>query len=421
MELIAKQLNYPTSIEFDDQGQVYVAESGLPFGGAAPGGRIWRIDKNGGLSCLKDNLRHPVTGMRFYKDHFYLTEGGYPGRISRLSMVGEWQVILDNLPGKGNYHTNMAVVGPDGKLYFSQGALTNSGVIGLDAYDLQWLKQLPHPCDIPGIDIRLSGQNFKTPNPFGDHSNGQLSTGAFSPFGQASEPGQLVKGQLPCTAAMLRCNLDGSNLELVAWGLRNAFGIGFLPDGRLLAIDQGADDRGSRPIGNVPDFLYEVKAGSWYGWPDYYGGRAITEEAFHPTRGAKPSMILMNQEQLPPPEKALLEFPVNAAATKFDIAPESWAPYDGQLFVALFGDEKPLTARPGEKVGRSIARINPNDWSLHAINMGPFQRPIDVRFHPQTQDLYVLDFGFFEMKEKGMDTKSASGALYCIKRNELDI
>ena len=57
----------------------------------------------------------------------------------------------------------------------------------------------------------------------------------------------------------MRCNPDGSGLELVAWGLRNAYGLGFLPDGRLLATDQGADDRGSRPVGNAPDMLFEVR------------------------------------------------------------------------------------------------------------------------------------------------------------------
>jgi glucose/arabinose dehydrogenase len=62
---------------------------------------------------------------------------------------------------------------------------------------------------------------------------------------------------------MMRCNPDGTGLELVAWGLRTAFGVGFLPDGRLLAIDQGADDHGSRPVGNAPDALYEVRPGAW--------------------------------------------------------------------------------------------------------------------------------------------------------------
>jgi glucose/arabinose dehydrogenase len=63
---------------------------------------------------------------------------------------------------------------------------------------------------------------------------------------------------------------------LVAWGLRNAYGLLFLPDGRLLAIGQGADDRGSRPVGNVPDLLFEGNPGAWYGWPDFARTSAIS-------------------------------------------------------------------------------------------------------------------------------------------------
>jgi glucose/arabinose dehydrogenase len=59
----------------------------------------------------------------------------------------------------------------------------------------------------------------------------------------------------------MRCNLDGSDLDLVSWGLRNAYGLGFLPDGRLLAVGQGADDRGSRAVRNGPDLLFEVQPG----------------------------------------------------------------------------------------------------------------------------------------------------------------
>src|SRR5438132_1651573 len=91
------------------------------------------------------------------------------------------------------------------------------------------------------------------------------------------------------TAAVMRCEPDGSGLELVAWGLRNAYGLGFLPDGRLLATDQGADDRGSRPVGNAPDLLFEVREGAWYGWPDYIGGDPITDERYRPVRGPAPT------------------------------------------------------------------------------------------------------------------------------------
>src|SRR5207248_334781 len=193
-----------------------------------------------------------------------------------------------------------------GRLYFSQGAMTNTGIIGLDAYELGWLRRLPHAHDLPGHNLVLVGINVETPDPLSDRPDARASTGAFVPFGTPTEPGQRIPAQLPCTAAMMRCNPDGTDLELVAWGLRNAFGLGFLPDGRLLAIDQGADDRGSRPVGNAPDLLFEVRRGAWYGWPDFIGGDPITDARYRPVRGPAPAFALANPHALPAPERPLL-------------------------------------------------------------------------------------------------------------------
>jgi hypothetical protein len=60
LELVATGLSFPTSLTFDEEGTTYVAEAGLPFGGARPGGRIWRIDHDGDRSLLAGGLRHPV-------------------------------------------------------------------------------------------------------------------------------------------------------------------------------------------------------------------------------------------------------------------------------------------------------------------------------------------------------------------------
>src|SRR3954465_10383191 len=285
-ESVAEGLDFPTSAAFAEDGTLYVAESGLPFGGARPGGRIVRIASDGSCKSVLEGLRAPVNGLAWHDGGFYISEGGFPGRISRWTPGTERQTILDGLPGRGNYHTNMVAVGPDDWLYFSQGAMTNSGVVGLDAYDLAWLKQLPHPCDLPGLDVTLGGETFETADPF---TRGRSATTApFSPFNDTSTPRIRLAGRVPCTSAGLRCRPDGSGLSLVAWGLRNAFGLGFLPDGRLLATDQGADDRGSRPIGHAPDSLYVVKAGSWYGWPDFVCGRPVTDAEFRPQHGPHP-------------------------------------------------------------------------------------------------------------------------------------
>ena len=214
----------------------------------------------------------------------------------------------------------------------------------------------------------------------------------------------------------MRCNPDGSELELVCWGIRNAFALGFLPDGRLLASDQGADDRGSRPIGNAPDLLFEIRAGAWYGWPDFVGDLPVTDAQFKPTRGPELTFVLQNHAELPPPEKPLLRFPPHVAAVKFATIPADEA-YGGQLIVALFGDEAPMTAPVGPRVGRGLARIDTTDWSLHPFLHEPLTRPIDVCFAPQSHALYIVDFGSFEMKaEGGVDAVQQSGKVWRLPR-----
>jgi glucose/arabinose dehydrogenase len=414
LEIVFDGLSFPTSLAIDADGSFYVAESGLPFGGAQPGGRVWRLDGDGNRTLLIENLRPPVNGLTLHEGQLYVSEGGHPARISRFRRDGQrLSVILDNLPGPGNYHTNMVAFGADGKLYFSQGAMTNTGIIGLDAYELGWLRRLPHGYDVPGYDIVLSGVNVETANPLSGEEGARAQTGAFASFGERTRRGQCISEQLPCTAAVMRCNPDGSELELVAWGLRNAFGLGFLPDGRLLAVDQGADDRGSRPVGNAPDMLFEVRQGAWYGWPDFIGDVPITDPRYRPQHGPAPTFLLANHDELPAPESPLLRFPPHTAAVKFDVAPEHAPRWAGHLFVALFGDEVPMTAPSGPKVGRSVVRVSPSDWSLHPFVQGGLLRPIDVRFDPSGSVLYILDFGSFEMLDRGsVSAEAKSGKLW---------
>jgi glucose/arabinose dehydrogenase len=419
LELVAEGFSFPTSLTFDEVGVVHLAESGLPFGGAPPGGRIWRIAPDGSRLLLAKGLRPPVNGLTFHKGSLYISEGGHPGRISRLDLDGERTTILDNLPGPGNYHTNMVAFGPDGKLYFSQGAMTNTGIVGLDAYALGWLRRLPHAHDIPGYEVVLSGVNVETANPLENDQGAQVRTGAFVPFSTSTQARQRIPARLPCTAGIMRCHPDGSDLELVAWGLRNAYGLGFLPDGRLLATDQGADDRGSRPVGNVPDTLFEVRQGAWYGWPDFIGGDPVTDEQYRPVRGPALSFVLANHHELPLPERPLLRFPPHAAAVKFDVVPASIPQWAGHICVALFGDEVPMTAPAGPRVGRAVARIDQTDWSLHPLVASPLERPIDVRFNPADRSLYILDFGQFEMHaEGGVMVEAYSGKLWRLKITE---
>lgn len=108
---------------------------------------------------MADGLRPPVNGIAFHDGGLYVSEGGHPAQISCLGSDGKQTVILNDLPGPGNYHTNMVVFGPDNKLYFSQGAMTNTRIVGLDAYEVGWLRLLPHAHDLSGYDIVHTGLN----------------------------------------------------------------------------------------------------------------------------------------------------------------------------------------------------------------------------------------------------------------------
>lgn len=417
MQVFVDGLNFPTSLTFGGDGALYVAESGLPFAGAPPGGAIWRVAADGSRERVLDGLRAPVNGVLWHDGGLIVSEGGQPGRILRLQPdTGEARTLVDGLPGFGNYHTNMVAAGPDGKLYFSQGAMTNSAVMGPDSVDLAWLHALQHNADIPGYDIELSDASGVCPGPDGQPAR----TGAFAPFGVVHPPGTKLAGRTPCTASVMRCNADGSDLELVAWGLRNAYGLGFLPDGRLLATDQGADVRGSRPVWNCPDFLYEVTPGAWYGWPDYFGGLPIDHPRYCAPDGGAQSYALRNHAALPPPQRALAEFDINACAVKFAVIPPGQA-HAGDLLVAQFGDERPMTGPAGPQVARDLVRVSVRDWRIHPVAVAGPKRPLDVGFSPDGAWVYVVDFGEFEFTaSKRIQARAGSGRIWRLAAASLE-
>jgi glucose/arabinose dehydrogenase len=421
LERVAGGLHFPTSLAFDGDGALWVAESGLPFAGSPPGGRVLRMAPDGSWRGVAEGLRAPLNGLTWDASAggFLVAEGGEPGRVGRLGTGGGHTTLVDGLPGAGNYHTSVAVAGSDGWIYFSVGAMTNLGVVGLDGSELAWLRRVDHSWDVPGYDIELAGLNFTSPAAPGSAET--VTTGAFSPFGTPTRPGQRVPAGLPCTAAVLRCRPDGTDLALHAWGLRNAFGLGFAPDGRLLATDQGADERGSRPIAGVPELVYEVRPGAWYGWPDFVGGVPVTDRRFRSRRGPEPSFVLANHDELPPPERPLAALPVHAAATRFDFAPPG-TPLAGCMLLALFGDERPLTAPAGPRVGRSVVALDLAAGSLRPLTrQGALERPIDVRVDPSGRWLYVLDFGAFEMAGGGrVEARAGSGGVWRLSLAEPD-
>lgn len=73
----------------------------------------------------------------------------------------------------------------------------------------------------------------------------------------------------PRRATMMRFELDGSQPEIIATGLRNSVGFDWAPwNGFMYATDNGRDLLGDD---TPPCELNRIEPGSFYGWPYYYG------------------------------------------------------------------------------------------------------------------------------------------------------
>ena len=177
----------------------------------------------------------------------------------------------------------------------------------------------------------MNGQNFNSSSFLEDNQDRVVTTGADVPFGLASYPGKSVDGVVRANGSILRANPDGSNLELVAWGLRNPFRLRFDRYNRLFAENHGIDVRGSRPIANSPDEFQWIQQGAWYGFPDFTGGLPVTSPQFKPDGEPQPEFILAEHPMQPPHHVAT--FPAYSASMGFSFNDNpSFAPV-GDAFI----------------------------------------------------------------------------------------
>lgn len=431
IRLIAHGLTFPTGATFDDEGRLYVVESGYSYGEVWTTPRLLRVEENGQLTQIAAGGRNgPWTGVAFHNGEFFVAEGGVleGGRILRIKPDGETQAIVDGLPSYGDHHTDGPAVSPDGWIYFGQGTASNSGVIGEDNANFGWLKRKPDFHDIPGADIELTGQNFTTKNLLDPEKKGKVETGAFVPFGTITSPGQVIPGQTKCSGAILRVRPDGTDLQLVAWGFRNPFGLAFAPDGNLFVTDNAFDDRGSRPVWGTADVLWRVQPDLWYGWPDFSAGEPVTLKKFKPPGQAQPQFLLAKHPNAPPAPVA--RFGVHSSADGLDFSRSDTFGYVGDAFVALLGDEAPAVGKTLHPVGFKVVRVNIDRGTVEdfAVNKGKkngpaskigsagLERPVAVRFNPKGDALYVVDFGVLLHDKTGAKPQQKSGAIWRIRR-----
>ncbi|MFN8484158.1 MAG: plastocyanin/azurin family copper-binding protein [Anaerolineae bacterium] len=400
VDVLAAGFAAASAMTVDDQGRVYVAESGV-FGAPA---RIVRINADGSHTVVAptgaDEFIPPLLGVAWGPNGF-LYASDY-GRVVRVNPDGSLTPVITGLPVGGDDSNNNIAFGPDGKLYVAVGSRSDVGVMQRNERETSPnATPAPPPAihDIPCQNLTLVGQNFT--DQYG------VTTGAYQNYGVQSTPGQTVAGAVMCGGAVLRANPDGSNLDVAAWGFRNPYGIAFVPAtsalaGMLLVDDNGPDGFGVRPI-YAPDSLHVVQNPSvstaasapWYGWPDYFINHPVTDTTyFSPTT----SLVLQTH---PPLNMHTSSMGYSTVPTGMAMSTSASFGFVNDLFIAFFQGGR----GPGTGPGPSVQRLHPSisetgviSWTQTTFASSPMpdmglQHPIDVKFSPSGSAMYVLDFG----------------------------
>lgn len=431
IEVIAEGLTFPTGVAFDEDGHVYVTEAGYSYGGEPRTPRLVRIEPGGGIDEIARGTNPPWNGVEFYDGSFYVAGGHVePGRILRIDKDGELDVLVDSLPSLGDHHSNGPRMGPDGWLYFGQGTVTNSGVVGLDNFNFGWVTRHPEAHDVPCEDVVLRGENYTTEDPRGGAGR-RIETGAFVPFGTATTAGEVIPGEVPCSGAIMRVAPSGGAVELVAWGFRNPFGLAFDGDGQLFITDNQYDVRGSRPVFGTGDLLWRVESGRWYGWPDFFGHRPLTDEDwFEAPGGAPPGFVLMRHPDNPRTPTAVLG--VHSSSNGLDFSTDAGFGYVGEALIAQFGDMAPGVGKVLDPVGFKVVRVDVDEGTVQdfAVNKGSengpasllrtggLERPVSVRFSGDGRSLYIVDFGVMTIGTNGPEPRPGTGVIWRVYRSD---
>jgi glucose/arabinose dehydrogenase len=412
IEAMASNLTVPTTAIFDGEDLI-VAESGYNNAGQA---RLVRVRRSGPAEVIvSTGLNPPVTGLAMRGNTLYVSHAGKVSVVQGNSLKD----ILTDLP-HGDHHNNKIVFGPDGKIYMGQGTMTNTGVVGIDNYLFGWLKEHPELHETPCRDITLTGENFESVNPL-TGADDKVTTGAYKPFGTPSTPGEVIRGHVKCGGSIVRFNPDGSGFELVAWGLRNPFGVQFDGSGQLWTTNHGADVRGSRNVFNDPDSLVRVEQGAWYGFPDYFAGKPVTDSQFNAPEKPKPTMLWREHPQR---SDAFVTFASHTGTNGLAFSPGGAFGYQGDAFIAAFGTFAPVTSGVNlNPAGFGVLRVDMKTREIHDFVKndlpGPaylntkngINRPSDVLFGSDGS-LYIVDWGAATLDTSGLKLVPNTGVIW---------
>ncbi|MDD9207929.1 hypothetical protein PU560_15845 [Georgenia sp. 10Sc9-8] len=440
VDVMVAGLSFATGMGFAPDGTLYLLEGGStwPTRPYMPA-RVLRLDPDGELTEVGEETLGGPRGVAVHDGGlFVIDKGGYHSRIVRYDL-GTWErdVVVDGLPDGGWHEPGGPVFGADGYMYFAQGSVSQNGVVLPQGFTVDQAKH-PHAHDVPGQDVTLTGHNIVSYDPTSPYPY-YAETGAFKPFGEPARAGEVVPGALKCNSAVWRARPDGSEMELLAWGVRNPYGMALSEDGRLYVSDNDYEETGDRAVAGDPDRIWHIRAADlppgtvttpdWYGFPDLCGdGLPVWAEEHLPARGRRAEPLLAD----PPPwagPAVYLEKP-HSCMTKMDFCRSDAFGHRGRLFACEWGTMAPMNSPDPADLDHGFKVVavdveagtaqdffhNASPGPASAVGGGGLERPVDCKFSPDGRSLYVLDFGVARVAQSHMEAYAHTGVLWRITR-----
>ena len=225
---------------------------------------------------------------------------------------------------------------------------------------------------------RLGGRHVVVKGlPFGEHQQDNVVLG---PDGRlywgSGSTCDACRERSPRSAAVLSLRPDGSDLRVVARGLRNPYGLAFQPrTGRLYASVNGQDELGSDADPEPAEMAVVIRRGGFYGWPRCWPNARTLRLSGSCSGVRRPA--------------AYLEPHSSADGIAFYTGHSFPGSYRGDLFVAEWGQY--LSNRFGRRIVRVSLRPDGSARSVTSFASG-FAHPLALLVDHRG-GLLVADWG----------------------------
>ena len=335
----------PVALDVDSQGRVFVAETFRQTRGVEDNRshRKWLVDDlraqtiEDRLAYIKKHLGEKASEYTRHDDRIrLLTDSDGDGRADKSQVFSSgYNTILSGtgagvLSWRGNvYYTCI----PDLWLLrdVNQDGVADDSLIMSSGYGVRFAFR-GH--DMHGLIVGPDGRLYFSIGDRGYHV--QLD-------GQAYRTGRHTQSLLhdPASGAVFRCELDGSNLEVIHTGLRNPQELAFDDHGNLFTGDNNSDS------GDKARWVHVVP-GADSGWRMHYQylpdrGPFNRERIWHPPHASTPPSILPPITNLSDGPSGLCFYPGSGLSEKFK----------GRFFLCDFRGQK---SNSGIRTFRTVRR-----------------------------------------------------------------